>query len=40
MAASESKPSPDQIAIELAKLTDADLSATLAILAGMLQSIR
>ena len=36
----EAKPSPDQIAMELAKLLDADLGATLAILSGMLQSIR
>ena len=36
----EAKPSADQIAMELAKLLDADLGATLAVLSGMLQSIR
>lgn len=40
MTAPEAKPSADQIAMELAKLTDADLPATLAILAGMLQGVR
>jgi hypothetical protein len=36
----EAKPSPDQIAMELAKLVEADLPVTMAILSGMLQSIR
>jgi hypothetical protein len=36
----EAKPSADQIAIELAKLLDADLGGTLAILSGMLNIIR
>ncbi len=36
----EAKPSADQIAIELAKLLDADLAGTMAILSGMLQSVR
>lgn len=36
----EAKPSADQIAIELAKLIDADLGGTLAILSGMLMSVR
>jgi len=36
----EAKPSADQIAMELAKLLDADLGGTMAILSGMLQSIR
>ena len=36
----EAKPSTDQIAMELAKLLEADLGATLAIMSGMLQSIR
>ena len=39
----ENKPSADQIAMELAKLTSTgsgDLPATLAVLAGMLQGVR
>src|SRR5689334_11286518 len=36
----DAKPSPDQIAMELAKLIDADLGVTLAVLSGMLQSVR
>ncbi len=36
----EAKPSADQIAMDLAKLTEADLAGTLAILSGMLQSVR
>jgi hypothetical protein len=36
----DAKPSPDQIALELSKLIDADLNATLAVLSGMLQSVR
>lgn len=38
--AEEAKPSADQIALELSKLTGADLPATLAILSGILQGIR
>jgi hypothetical protein len=36
----EAKPSTDQIAMELAKLIDADIAGTMAILSGMLQSVR
>ena len=36
----EAKPSPDQIALELSKLLDADLGGTLAVLSGMLQGVR
>jgi hypothetical protein len=34
------KPSPDQIAMGLTEFISADLAGTLAILSGMLQSIR
>jgi hypothetical protein len=36
----EAKPSADQIAMGLAEFIDADLGGTLAVLSGMLQSVR